>query len=117
MSATFDTSDFDNKSASFLKKLEEQSKKGVEQIGDEVMRLSALEVPLDEGGLLESGSVQPQGDGTVIVGYNKVYAARLHENPQYKFQNGRKGKYLEDPIRLNLDVFRNFFKEAIRQIL
>jgi len=38
----------------------------------------------------------------VEVGYHTPYATRLHENPQYNFQRGRKGKYLEDPIKKNL---------------
>lgn len=75
-------------------------KKHVLDIGFEVLRLSQFEVPHDIGTLQNSGTVE-EIDGDVVVGYHEPYAARLHENPQYNFQKGRKGKYLEDPIREN----------------
>lgn len=90
----------------------------VTDVAYEVLRLSALEVPLDTGMLLTSGSVQPGSDANEkIVGYNKVYAARLHEHPEYRFKNGRKGKYLEDPIKMNLVVFKAYFSNAIREAM
>jgi hypothetical protein len=69
-------------------------------IGWELMRLSQLEVPHDKGSLQNSGVVEPVG-ADVVVGYHEPYAARLHEHPEYRFQKGRKGKYLEDPIIKN----------------
>lgn len=66
----------------------------------ELLRLSQLEVPHDEGTLQNSGVVE-EIDGDVVLGYHTNYAARLHEHPEYRFQKGRKGKYLEDPIRRN----------------
>lgn len=90
----------------------------VTDVAYEVLRLSALEVPLDTGMLLTSGSVQPSHDDKEkLVGYNKVYAGRLHEHPEYHFRNGRKGKYLEDPIKMNLRVFQSYFTEAIAEAL
>lgn len=77
-------------------------------VGFEVLRLSQLEVPHDEGTLQNSGTVE-EVNGDVIIGYHSKYAARLHEHPEYRFQKGRKGKYLEDPVRTNLDVFRKKF--------
>jgi hypothetical protein len=67
--------------------------------------------------LQSSGHIEPYADDDIIVGYNKVYAARLHENPQYHFQKGRKGKYLEDPIKNNLNVFIKFMKDSINSEL
>ena len=74
--------------------------KNVLDIGFEVLRLSQFEVPHDIGTLQNSGTVE-EIDGNVVVGYHQPYAAKLHENPQYTFQKGRKGKYLEDPILEN----------------
>ncbi len=77
-----------------------------EELAYELLRLSQIEVPHDKGTLQNSGTVQPgQTPGTFAIGYNMVYAARLHEHPEYKFQKGRKGKYLEDPLKLNELVF------------
>lgn len=74
----------------------------------ELLRLSQFEVPHDEGSLQNSGVVE-EDKGDVVVGYRQPYAARLHENPQYTFQKGRKGKYLEDPITNNKDVLNKEF--------
>lgn len=84
----------------FKRKIEDEAPQAMLDIGYELMRLSQKEVPHDEGTLQNSGTVEPLR-GDVVVGYNTKYAARLHEHPEYRFQKGRKGKYLEDPIRNN----------------
>jgi len=116
MSVTFDTSDFDKKIKDLGKRVEDQSRKIIGEIADEVLRLGSFEVPHDKGLLQASGHSEPDGDDR-IVGYNKVYAARLHEHPEYKFQKGRKGKYLEDPMKNNAGVFLNFYKEGMESLL
>lgn len=95
-----------------LKGLQQSIDGGVDKasmdIGMEILRLSQLEVPHDEGTLQNSGTVE-EVNGDIVIGYHSQYAARLHEHPEYNFQKGRKGKYLEDPVRNNLDVFRKKF--------
>lgn len=86
--------------------------KALRNIGSEIMRLSQRDVPHDVGTLQNSGFVEDHKD-EVLVGYNTVYAARLHENPQYKFKKGRKGKYLEDPIKHNIQQFIKYFKNLV----
>ena len=73
---------------------------------DEILRLSNKEVPLDTGALSNSGRVDAF-PSYVEVGYHTPYAHRLHEHPEYNFKNGRKGKYLEDPIKANLSRLAN----------
>ena len=85
-------------------------------VADEILRLSQFEVPHDVGLLQNSGHVEKELGGH-IVGYNKVYAARLHEHPEYRFQKGRKGKFLEDPIKNNTLAFGKFIEDEIRKIL
>lgn len=85
-------------------------------VADEVLRLSSREVPHDTGLLQNSGHVDPEADGH-IVGYDKVYAARLHEHPEYRFQKGRKGKYLEDPIKHNLNLFLEILGNQLQGLL
>jgi len=87
-------------------------RKATMDVASEVLRLSTFEVPHDKGLLQASGAIERDGDNA-IVGFNKVYAARLHEHPEYRFQKGRKGKYLEDPIKHNLRVFVKFIKQAV----
>lgn len=86
------------------------------EVGDELLRLSEKEVPLDEGTLANTGVSQPEGKDHV-VGFNTPYAARLHEHPEYNFRNGRKGKYLEDPIKHNLKAFHAIAQLAVKNRL
>lgn len=96
--------------------------KALKMVGDEILRLSNKEVPFDIGTLANSGRVDAYPltpKDTVEVGYHTRYAHRLHEHPEYNFQNGRKGKYLEDPIKNNLSrlekiVGLNLSAEIIR---
>lgn len=113
MAITIDASDFNRRVPQLLQAIQSQTRKAVQDVAEEVLRLSQKEVPHDTGPLQNSGHVEMQADDSAIVGYNKVYAARLHENPQYNFQKGRKGKYLEDPIKTNMKIFINFFKESM----
>lgn len=85
----------------FMVKAKSASQGGVFDAANEIMRLSQLEVPHDEGTLQNSGTVEDLPNGDIVVGYHTSYAARLHEHPEYHFQKGRKGKYLEDPILKN----------------
>lgn len=94
----------DNQVMMNLKSLEAAVDQGIPKqaldIGFEILRLSQFEVPHDEGTLQNSGTVE-EVNGDVVIGYHTKYAARLHEHPEYRFQKGRKGKYLEDPIVKN----------------
>ena len=89
------------------------SRRALTIVANEAIRLSSFEVPHDKGGLQNSATVQDEGDD-VIAGYNKEYAARLHEHPEYRFQKGRKGKYLEDPIKRNAGVLNHFLGESAK---
>lgn len=117
MGVTIDDSDFQNKSKLFVEAMRKAVKKGVEDVANEVLRLSTFQVPHDTGMLQTSGHVEPgNGETEKIVGFNKVYAARLHEHPEYRFQKGRKGKYLEDPIKNNLGVLIKWIQDSIGRI-
>lgn len=114
--------DIDFDITDLTKGLEKLSKidisKPINDVANEVLRLSMFEVPHDKGLLQASGTVEPTSDPTdVIVGYNKVYAARLHEHPEYRFQKGRKGKYLEDPIKNNLALFQQYISDGLNSLL
>lgn len=103
MSITVDSRDFKRKLAIFEANVKSGVPKALMDVGFEIMRLSQREVPHDTGHLQNTGSVVASGNAA-IVGYHTPYAARLHEHPEYRFQKGRKGKYLSDPI------FNNFNK-------
>ena len=110
-----DAKDFLKGADKALSLIDDVARKGTSKVAEEILRLSQFEVPHDTGLLQNSGHVEADGNGQ-IVGYNKVYAARLHENPQYNFQKGRKGKYLEDPIKNNLATFTKFLADVMKGV-
>lgn len=112
---TIDATDLNKGLARLEKEMGRVNKKGLSDVAEEIMRLSSREVPHDTGQLQNSGQVDPEGEG-FIIGYNKLYAARLHEHPEYNFQNGRKGKYLEDPIKNNTAILLEHYKKALTEI-
>lgn len=113
-----DATDFLNKSSKFVSLVTSKTHTAVNAVADEILRLSQFQVPHDTGQLQNTGHVeQGRTEMQAIVGYNKVYAARLHEHPEYRFGKGRKGKYLEDPIKNNIDVLRGFIMKHVREAL
>jgi hypothetical protein len=75
-----------------------KTKKAALQAGGEYLLSEAnKDVPYDVGELEGSGTVQ-SNDETAVVSYASPYAVRLHEHPEYNFQGGRKGKWLEDAL-------------------
>ena len=65
---------------------------GAELILEEANRI----VPHDEGTLEISGETSIDTSRMeAAVSYDTPYACRLHEHPEYHFQNGREGKWLE----------------------
>ena len=113
-SITIDDKEFQKKIAELKNTaMPNKRRQGVHNVATEILRLSGFEVPHDKGLLQNSGNVEDHSDHS-IVGYNKVYAARLHEHPEYRFQKGRKGKYLEDPIKGNLNIFLHYLANAMK---
>lgn len=66
---------------------------------EHLLGLSLQEVPFDQGTLSSTGAVERATDPEegAAVTFDTPYAAYLHKHPEFNFQNGRKGKYLEDP--------------------
>ena len=72
-------------------------KKGLFAAAHHIAHESQKQVPLDKGTLLHSQAVDV-GEDMAVISYDTPYAVRVHEKPESKFQRGRKGKYLEDPV-------------------
>lgn len=91
---------------------------GVGLAGERLLGLSAEQVPVDEGTLMGSGSVSTplasrDADPAAVVSYDTAYAVRLHEHPEYQFQGGRKGKYLEDPAVQNRKELGDIIRQEV----
>lgn len=114
MQFDFDSEEFERDMNSLANKADQARQDAQQEVADELLRLSQFEVPHGVSTLQNTGHT-----GTIMgqhyVGYGGPgvkYAARLHENPQYRFQKGRKGKYLEDPLKKNLRVFQKHMAEG-----
>ena len=74
--------------------------------------------PFDYGDLVRSGEtdieVKPTGINASVY-YDTPYAARLHEHPEYNFQNGRQGKYLEKTINKNKNIVKEYLISAYKK--
>lgn len=74
--------------------------------------------PYDQGTLTQTADfdVDP-GQGKANVYYVQKYASRLHENPQYNFQGGREGKFLEKVVVRDNQKIRNIIADEIKNQL
>lgn len=113
-----DPSNFIDMIDTLAKKVDSISMKALAEMGDTLLNLSSKEVPHDTGALQATGVVDPnEAKQTVTVGYHTPYAARLHEHPEYRFQKGRKGKYLEDPLKHNLSRWLEVYAKQIGALI
>jgi len=98
-------------------------KRAVNEAAGDILNESGKQVPHDIGTLAGTGNVTPakiDDKGNFIeaeVGYNTPYALRLHEHPEYKFKKGRKGKYLEDPVKARERLYKGDIEAEIRKVL
>ena len=90
---------------------------GVMAAAERLLALSAERVPLDQGTLQGSGTVDadPGDEPAAIVSYNTPYAARHHEHPEYNFQGGRQGKYVEEPALENAAELGEIIAAEVRR--
>lgn len=124
LALSFDSESFIKGTAILQAKMVAAKMKGLQIIADELLRLSQLEVPFVTGELMSSGVSQPNGVDEYIVGYNKVYAAYMHEGVWsdgshviQNYSNNRKGKYLEDPMKINKEIFTEYFGQTVKDEL
>jgi len=97
----------------------------LEKMADTLLLLSTYEVPLDTGQMQSTGHKFPEhnqviAEQEVNVAYNTEYAAYQHEGIRKdgthritNYQGGRKGKFLEDPLKMNMSVWEKIAQEEI----
>ena len=96
--------------------IEQRLVAGETKAAERLLALSAAVAPLDIGTLIGSGTVEPATDsetGAAVV-YDTPYAARLHEHPEYNFQGGRQGKYVEGPAMENKGELGEIIRREVR---
>lgn len=105
------TVEFESNGEALARQIADGVAAGLTAAAEWLLALSRKDVPFDLGTLSNSGVVLPATtpeDGAAVT-FNTPYAARLHEHPEFNFQGGRKGKYVEDPALQN--------REELRQIV
>jgi hypothetical protein len=84
--------------------------------GEHVLKLARDRVPLEEGTLERSGKVSDDGDDTVAVSFDTVYAVPQHEHLDWKHDNGRQAKYLETAVAEGAKAVQQLVRAAIRRV-
>jgi len=93
----------------------EGARRGLLLAGEHLKGESQQEVPHDEGTLEDTAKVTVSSDGlTVAVSYGTAYAVRQHEELDWNHQDGRKAKFLEDPLNREKDVMARLIQREVR---
>ncbi|MEV8353195.1 hypothetical protein ACFVTT_33990 [Streptomyces niveus] len=72
---------------------------GLQLAAEHVLTESTAIVPLDEGALQNSGTASvDEASLTAAVSYDTPYAARQHEELDFRHAPGRTAKFLETPL-------------------
>lgn len=99
--------------AAILRTIEDAGTSALRDASEFVLEESNRTVPIEEGTLERSGSTDVDGHEASIF-YDTPYAVRLHENPQYHFQHGRRGKWLSLTLGEQRDRLQRFFGERMK---
>lgn len=85
--------------------LTEATLEGLLLAAEHLLQVSRGEVPIEEGTLERSGTVTTDRvQRAAAVSYDTPYAARQHEDLTAQHDEGRKAKYLEDPMHTERDT-------------
>jgi hypothetical protein len=72
----------------------------------------AQTAPLDTGHLIGTAKAESDSEGAAIS-YDTHYAALVHEHPEWNFQNGREGKWLEREMNSSGDAVFGEYARAL----
>ena len=98
--------------------IEGASAAGLLLAAEHLLQVSRTEVPIEEATLERSGVASvDEGDLTAAVSYDTVYAVRQHEELTWRHDEGRKAKYLEDPMNNERDTLLELAAAPIQDAL
>jgi hypothetical protein len=102
-----------------IKLMENALTSGIKDACEYILQETNKIAPINEGTLIRSGNIDvestPKPKGCIY--YDTPYAVRLHENPEYSFQNNRKGKYLENTIKDERKTVQDFLKRRLEGVI
>lgn len=85
----------------------------VSRAAELVKERAAAKVPYLTGRLQESAEIS-EHDGEVAVGYNDPVARYVHAHPEWNFQDGRSGRWLEETLDENAGEVDAIMTETMR---
>lgn len=104
--------------AEVKKAAEAAARRGLALGGEHILGESRKEVPHEEGTLERSGAVtMDDTELRVAVSYDMPYAVRQHEDLSLQHDEGRKAKYLEDPLNREAATALDIVGAEIRRAL
>lgn len=94
--------------------VEAEANRALYKAGEYLLDEANKIAPKDEGTLIQTSGVSV-GNAIVSIYYTQKYAPRLHEHPEYDFQNGRQGKWLEKTVLGNHEKVNRFLKKEMEK--
>lgn len=92
--------------------------RGLELGAHHLLQVSRKFVPHEEGTLENSGKVSTDpGTHQAAVSYDTPYAVRQHEEMDYKHDDGRRPKYLEQPMHTEASTIAELVQGAVKREL
>lgn len=118
-------------------RVQKATETAITEASEDLLSKAQAVVPHDEGTLEASGSVLVLSNGRPIalrgphhaagqprpgvvegiVGFNMPYALEQHERLDYQHAEGRKAKYLEDPLKENAAAYQRNIENHLRGAL
>jgi len=101
--------------------------RGIDEFAVEILAKSTAIIPYDKGELQGAIIDEPIRNGVKVIGYDKPYAAKQHEDTSLTHpgprstspERGAKGepKYLENPIKQNIGHLRTAIERQLNRAL
>lgn len=86
---------------------------GLELAAEHLLQVSSTLVPHEEGDLERSGEVSTDpNEEAAAVSYDRPYSVIQHENMNFRHDDGRQAKYLEQPMNDERDVMLAIIAKA-----
>lgn len=98
--------------------LQAAAARGLRLGAEHVLAESRKVVPIQESTLANSGATDVDAASmTASVSYNTPYAARQHEELDWRHDPGRTAKYLENPLNEQADATLELLAQEMRKAL
>jgi hypothetical protein len=99
-----------------LRTIEKLAMDALHDYAENIAETSARIAPIEEGTLIRSAQVsRDDRAGLVAISYDTPYAVVQHEDTQLRHDDGRRAKFLEDPVMAAADWLGPFVANHVRK--